>query len=226
MLVNLLTDAFPALTIAVRPPGHTTPERLLGEGPERSLGAALQRDIAWRAVATAGSTWVAWSLARPFTAPRRASTVALLTLVGTQLGQTVWLGWRNPPVVWAAVSSGVVLFLFVQTPGVSALAGSTPLGPIGLAHAGLCAGGGIVLAGVLPKVWAAADARFGMEQQVAKVASSEVGRWILESRWVAKLRMELPKRPTDPEGSKTGERAPPSFERNVPNEATPSPAPE
>ncbi|URN14215.1 HAD-IC family P-type ATPase [Streptomyces radiopugnans] len=39
MLVNLLTDLAPALAIAVREPATEAGERLLSEGPDRSLGA-------------------------------------------------------------------------------------------------------------------------------------------------------------------------------------------
>ncbi|MFC7586123.1 HAD-IC family P-type ATPase [Nonomuraea antimicrobica] len=52
LLVNLLTDMLPAMAVAIRPPSASSPERLLAEGPEASLGAALTRDIYRRAVAT------------------------------------------------------------------------------------------------------------------------------------------------------------------------------
>jgi len=45
LLVNLLTDAAPALTIAMRPPRTIDPEHPLTEGPEASLGRALERDV-------------------------------------------------------------------------------------------------------------------------------------------------------------------------------------
>ncbi len=43
MLVNLLTDLAPALSIAVRTPAESTGERLLEEGPQQSLGTASPR---------------------------------------------------------------------------------------------------------------------------------------------------------------------------------------
>src|SRR5690606_27393235 len=47
LLVNLLTDALPALSVAVSPPARVSPEQLFVEGPEASLGAALTRDVTW-----------------------------------------------------------------------------------------------------------------------------------------------------------------------------------
>ncbi len=50
LLVNLLTDMLPAMTIALRSPTRRSPEELLHEGPEASLGGALARQIALRAL--------------------------------------------------------------------------------------------------------------------------------------------------------------------------------
>ena len=54
LLVNLLTDMVPAMAISLQPPATTSPEALLHEGPEASLGGALARQIALRAATTAG----------------------------------------------------------------------------------------------------------------------------------------------------------------------------
>lgn len=40
LLINLLTDMLPSMAVAVRPPASTSPEKLLAEGPEASLGAS------------------------------------------------------------------------------------------------------------------------------------------------------------------------------------------
>jgi cation-transporting ATPase I len=89
LLVNMLTDSLPALAVALRRPKHLDPEQLLKEGPEHSLGDALSEDIAWRALTTGGSAAIAWGLGRLWGPPERASTIAMLALVGGQLGQTV-----------------------------------------------------------------------------------------------------------------------------------------
>jgi cation-transporting ATPase I len=131
LLVNLLTDMLPSLALAVRAPGKLDPETLLREGPDSSLGAALTRDIIMRAGTTAASTTGAWLVARATGTAAHASTVALATLVGTQLGQTIAAGHRSPLVVGASLVSAAALGGIIQTPGVSHFFGCRPLGPLG-----------------------------------------------------------------------------------------------
>ena len=132
LLINLLTDLVPALALAVRPPRSTNPSTLAREGPEASLGSALNRDIAVRGLLTAAAGGVGWTAGRlTGVMPRRAGTVALVSLVGSQLGQTLTAGWRNPLVVGSSVASVGALAAVVQTPGLSQFFGCTPLGPVG-----------------------------------------------------------------------------------------------
>jgi cation-transporting ATPase I len=131
LLVNMLTDVVPALALAARPPAGSTPEALLAEGPEASLGPALSRDIRVRAITTGGATGAAWLLARFTGTPARASTVALVSMVSAQLGQTLIAGRFDPTVSAACLASLALLGVAVQTPGLSHLMGSRPLGPAG-----------------------------------------------------------------------------------------------
>jgi cation-transporting P-type ATPase I len=149
LLVNLLTDTAPALAIALRRPPDAAPEQLLREGPEASLGEALDRDIAWRATVTAGATTAAWLVARVTGSRKRADTVALLTLVGSQLGQTLAIGGRDPIVLAAGIGSSALLLGIVETPFVSQFFGSRPIGPIGLTQAlvGSAAATGVAVLG-------------------------------------------------------------------------------
>lgn len=130
LVVNLFTDVAPALAIALRPPPASTPEALLAEGPEASLGRSLDRAIAIRAASTALGAGMAWGTARLTGRHRRASTVALVGLVGSQLGQTIVVGGRDPLVLAAGLGSAALLGAVVQTPGISQLFGCTPLGPV------------------------------------------------------------------------------------------------
>jgi magnesium-transporting ATPase (P-type) len=130
LLVNLLTDIAPALTIAVRPPANVTPEQLAAEGPDLSLAGPLRRAIILRAVTTAGGATGAYVIASATGRPQRASTTALIALVGTQLGQTVTSSYRHPATIMAAIGSAGVLMVIVQTPGLSNMFGCTPLGPV------------------------------------------------------------------------------------------------
>ncbi len=68
---------------------------------------------------------------------RGAPTVALLALVGTQLGQTLVTGQRTPAVLAASLGSAALMLLLVETPGVSHVFGCRPLGPVGLGIAAL-----------------------------------------------------------------------------------------
>lgn len=138
LLINALTDAAPALAVALRPPDRdVAPETWLEAGPERSLGAALDEDIVFRALITGGATTAAWLAARATGARGdRASTVALVTLVGSQLAQTLAVGGRSLAVRSSGLASIALLLAAVETPGVSGFFGCRPLGPVSLAQAG------------------------------------------------------------------------------------------
>jgi magnesium-transporting ATPase (P-type) len=131
LLMNLLTDLAPALAIALSRPDREAVPELLREGPNASLGDALRRDITTRAVTTTLGATTAWTLARLTGRRRRASTVALASLIGTQLGQTLVIGGRDGTVLAAGLGSAALLAVLIQTPGVSQFFGCTPLGPIG-----------------------------------------------------------------------------------------------
>ncbi len=135
LLVNLLTDVAPAMAIVLRPPSVAAMASLAQEGPEASLGKALNRDIASRAIVTTLGASTAWVIGR-FTGTRaNANTIGLLALVGSQLGQTLVSGRFSRPVVITSVTSAALLAGIVQTPGLSHLFGCRPLGPIGWATA-------------------------------------------------------------------------------------------
>ncbi|SCG79346.1 ATPase, P-type (transporting), HAD superfamily, subfamily IC [Micromonospora echinaurantiaca] len=152
LLVNLLTDLAPALAIAIRPPGADHADGLLREGPDRSLGETLTREIGLRAAATTLGATAGWTLARYTGRRRRAGTVALVSLVGTQLGQTVLAGGTSPAVLASTAASLGVLVGVVQTPGVSQFFGCTPLGPVGWTIATGSALGATVANGALTRL--------------------------------------------------------------------------
>ncbi|MGZ4590016.1 MAG: HAD-IC family P-type ATPase [Actinomycetes bacterium] len=131
LLINLLTDLLPSTALAVRPPRNRSPEDLLREGPDASLGQALTRDVLIRGAITGAAAGGGWAAARVTGTGRRASTVALVSLVGAQLGQTAVLGLHSPLVLGASVVSAAALAGIVATPGVSHFFGCQPLGPAG-----------------------------------------------------------------------------------------------
>lgn len=164
LLVNLFTDLFPAMAVAVTPqeaPGTEpgTEERGEDVGGDRGdsgdikdikdagdtgplgttlLGAPLIRQIRHRALTTCLGATTAWLIGR-FTpgSARRSTTMALCGVVGTQLAQTLADRRHSPLVRATSFGSAAALVAHVQTPGPSHLFGCTPLGPV--AWAGVAA---------------------------------------------------------------------------------------
>lgn len=148
LLVNLLTDMFPALAVAVTP-HHSDPEedenltdeevkqarqarqREVLTEPAPSLDIPLLRQIVTRGVVTAAGATAARAIGRwtPGT-ERRTTTMGLTALVTTQLAQTLLTRSHSPLVVATALGSTAVLVGIVQTPGLSHFFGCTPLGPV------------------------------------------------------------------------------------------------
>jgi cation-transporting ATPase I len=153
LLVNMLTDLLPSMAIALAPTPEQREqrERLLSEGAP-SLGAPLLRDIAVRGVATGTGSLVAWQIGRVTGRRRRAGTMALAALVGTQLGQTLVVGHRDPLVLGTGVGSTALLVGVIQTPGVSQFFGCTPLGPVAWATVTACCAGTTVLAALADRL--------------------------------------------------------------------------
>ncbi|MGW4243090.1 HAD-IC family P-type ATPase [Nocardia sp. NPDC004722] len=140
LLVNLLTDMFPAMAVALSPDpvaeSVEKPDRAeklgahLAARPPADLGAELSHAIVSRGATTAAGATGAWLIGRYTGTARRASTIGLVALIGTQLGQTL-LAARHSPLVWlTTAASGVVLVTVVMTPGVCTYFGCRPLGPV------------------------------------------------------------------------------------------------
>jgi cation-transporting ATPase I len=157
LLMNLLTDVAPALAIAVRPPGQLNAQELLLEGPEASLGQALNDDILRTAAITALTSGVARAIAGVTATPQAADTVGLLTLVGTQLSQGMATRRVDGLTLLASLGSMGGLLATVQTPILSQAFGCRPLGPLGLLQAGAATavGTGISVVAPLLRQWLA-----------------------------------------------------------------------
>ncbi|MBB5137117.1 magnesium-transporting ATPase (P-type) [Thermocatellispora tengchongensis] len=151
LLVNMLTDLAPALAIAVRAPSKEDKASLLDEGPERSLGTALTRDLVQRATVTAAGAGLGWALARMTGPRRRAATVGLVSLVGTQLAQTLATGGLDRSVLLSALGSALALAAVVQIPGLSHFFGCVPLDPVAWGIAGLSVGAAMLAERVLAR---------------------------------------------------------------------------
>ncbi|MGY1826983.1 HAD-IC family P-type ATPase [Blastococcus sp. SYSU DS0541] len=172
LLVNLLTDMFPALAVAVAAPrqapagdddgplaGHPLAP-VLRAGPHRGFTAAVRRMVLVRGAATTAGATAAWFVGRATPVfPGRASTMGLAALITTQLAQTAWSGRRNPLVLVTVAGSLAALVAIVQTPGVSRFFGCTPLDPVSWAVVLGCAAAAAAGAELVPGVvtrWRAA----------------------------------------------------------------------
>jgi cation-transporting P-type ATPase I len=148
LLVNLLTDMFPALAVAVTSQyedpeededlsdeeveqARRTRQREVLTEPPPSLDAPLMRQIVNRGVVTAAGATAAWAIGRWTPgSERRTATMGLTALVTTQLAQTLLTRRHSPLVVATALGSAGVLVGIVQTPVISQFFGCTPLGPV------------------------------------------------------------------------------------------------
>ncbi|MGW1628710.1 HAD-IC family P-type ATPase [Streptomyces anthocyanicus] len=133
LLVNLFTDLFPAMAVAVTKTGDPEQEAADAGAPLGTavLGEPLIRQIRHRALTTALGATAAWLLGR-FTpgTRRRSTTMALCAVVGTQLAQTLADRRDSRLVQVTSLGSAAALVALVQTPGASRLFGCTPLGPV------------------------------------------------------------------------------------------------
>ena len=146
LLVNMLTDALPAAALAVSASNHNG--NGAAHGPDET---ALLRTIASRGITTAAGATAAWAMARRTGGPQRASTVALVALIGTQLGQ-ILLDSRSPLVVATSVGSFAVMTALISTPGISQFLGCVPLDPIGWAQGFGSAAAATAAAAIAPEL--------------------------------------------------------------------------
>jgi cation-transporting P-type ATPase I len=172
LLVNLLTDMFPALSVAVTSQyeepdddeyqteeeaeeARRAHQREVLTGPKPSLDAPLMRQIVNRGVVTAAGATAAWAMGRWTPgSERRTSTMGLTALVTTQLAQTLLTRRNSPLVVATALGSAGVLVGIIQTPVISQFFGCTPLGPVAWTGV-LGATGGATAISVLAPKWLA-----------------------------------------------------------------------
>uniref|UniRef100_UPI0032B2E28D cation-translocating P-type ATPase n=1 Tax=uncultured Mycolicibacterium sp. TaxID=2320817 RepID=UPI0032B2E28D len=142
LLVNMLTDALPAAALAVSRQAAGTEPLELDEG-------AMWRAIGVRGAATTVGAGGAWLMASVTGTSQRASTVALIGLVSTQLAQTL-VDSRSPLVVVTALGSFALLTGIISTPGLSQVFGCTPVGPLGWSQAFSATAGATILSTTAP----------------------------------------------------------------------------
>ncbi|WP_051027055.1 cation-translocating P-type ATPase [Nocardia higoensis] len=187
LLVNMLTDMFPAMALALSPErddedaeaaddpvaqARLASDRLAAM-PPAVLGADLIRTLSIRGIATASGASAAWTIGRYTGTRRRAATIGLVALIGTQLGQTLLSGHRSP-LVWATIAaSGAVLGAVVMTPGLCTYFGCRPLGPVGWAIAGTSAAAATATAAFAPALLVGRQEQAAVEQAGVEQAGVE-----------------------------------------------------
>jgi magnesium-transporting ATPase (P-type) len=168
LVVNLITDALPALSVVLQPPEHRNLARLAREGSS-ALDAPLRRDVQRRGTATALPALAAYLLLHGAGRPEEASAVAFGTVVATQLAQTLDSGWAEEgltaPILGAVSASAGVLAATLTVRPVRELLGlglPTPLGWSLL-------GGGALAAVALSRAVALADRDQGVQARRSPV---------------------------------------------------------
>jgi calcium-translocating P-type ATPase len=143
LTVNLITDVLPAASVAVQPPEHRNLAELSREGGA-ALDAPLRADIIRRGFATGAPSFGAFLLAARTMGPAAGRNVAYLSIVGTQLAQTVEVGQAesrlNGSVLGAVAGSVAFVAMTLAVPGLRNFLGlSAPTAPGLLLAAGASA---------------------------------------------------------------------------------------
>ena len=133
LVVNLITDALPALAVVLQRPPHRNLAGLAREGLS-ALDQALRGDVLCRGAATALPSLAAYLLQRTIQ-PGHAGTVAFASVVANQLSQTLDAGrvegTLSRPVVGAVAGSAGILTAALTVPtlrNLLGLAAPTPFG--------------------------------------------------------------------------------------------------
>ena len=152
LAMNLITDALPALSVAIQRPEHRDLSTLAREGTA-ALDAPLRRDVLRRGGSTMLPSLAAFALALPM-GLTQARTIAFSSVVATQLAQTLDAGRSEgtltPGVLGAVTSSAALLLAALTIPPLRTVLTLTAptLGGWGLI--GLSAGAALMLARLFP----------------------------------------------------------------------------
>jgi cation-transporting ATPase I len=126
LVVNLITDALPALAVVLQQPEHRNLAGLAREGTT-AIDASLGRDVLRRGVSVALPSLAGYLLARRSGDVARAQSVAFGSVVATQLAQTLDAGWSEEsltaPVLGAVVGSVAMLLSALLAPPLRTLLG-------------------------------------------------------------------------------------------------------
>jgi hypothetical protein len=154
-MVNMITDALPAIAITLQPPQSRNLASLAREG-RAAFDAPLRRDVMRRAVATALPSLGAYLYTLGRSGLAAARSVAFASVVGTQLAQTLDAGraggtLTNSVAGAVGVSAGV-LVASVELPPIRDILGLAAPSP----GEWMLIGGSVLAAPMLNRILAAA----------------------------------------------------------------------
>ncbi len=171
LAVNLITDALPALAVALQRPAHRNLAALAREG-EAALGDPLRDDVLRRGALTAGPALAAYLAMLGTTGLPRARSVAFASIVTTQLAQTLEAGRAEDgltgPVLAAVAGSAGVLGATLTVPALRNLLLLASPGPLGWALIGGSTLATLVLGRLL------SSQRRGAEMDTARALASQI----------------------------------------------------
>jgi calcium-translocating P-type ATPase len=148
LVVNLITDALPALAVVLQRPEHRNLAGLAREGVS-ALDVSLRGDVLRRGAATALPALAAYLLARGPAGPAAAGTAAYGSVVANQLAQTLDAGWAegrlSGPVAGAVAGSAGLLAATLLLPPVRNVLGLALPGPLGWSLLGASAAASVLV---------------------------------------------------------------------------------
>ena len=134
LVVNLITDALPALSVAMQRPEHRNLAALAREGTS-ALDASLRRDVMRRGAATSLPALAAYIITRRTGSREEAGSTAFGAIVMNQLAQTLDAGWSegnlNRSVLGAVGGSAGMLLATLSVRPLRDMLGLTALTPLG-----------------------------------------------------------------------------------------------
>jgi calcium-translocating P-type ATPase len=134
LLVNLITDALPALAVVLQKPQKRVLAALAREGLS-ALDVGLRRDVLRRGLATSIPTLGSYLLMQYLSGPEQASAVAFGSVVATQLAQTLDAGrvqgFISRSVIQAVGASAVALGSAMTVPPLRDFLGLVTPMPLG-----------------------------------------------------------------------------------------------
>jgi len=153
LAVNLITDALPALAVALQPPEHRHLAGLAREGTA-ALDAPLRNEVLRRGFATAAPSLVAFLLSARSHGVAEARSVAFASVVATQLVQTLDVGRSEGTltrsVLGAVGASFGVLGAALTVPPLRAFLSLALPSPFGLLLVGTASFAALLLGRVAP----------------------------------------------------------------------------